>query len=68
MTQLSAMEMDYEPVYENTAMMDPVYTPVIESLSPADDSKVTRIRKFLLIILSICLVSFYWILLFAIGR
>jgi hypothetical protein len=53
--------MDHVPEYENTAMMDDVCTPAVESLSPASDSEVIRIRKFLLIILSICLVSFYCI-------
>ncbi len=118
MAQLSTMEMDQEPIYENMATIGSVETPVIEALSPAvvdtpvieslsradvdipvieylspvdvdsplieslapadgdtpvnkslsraDDSEVRRIRKFLLIILSICLVSFYcisWLLL-----
>ncbi len=68
MAQLSTTEMDHEKIYENTAMMDHIYTPVIESLPPADDSEVRRIRKFLLIILSICLVSFLLHFLFTIRR
>jgi hypothetical protein len=55
------MDTDQEPVYENTSMMDVIYTPVIKPLSPADDSEVKRIRKFLLVILIICLVSVYCI-------
>ncbi len=56
---LSPVDVD-SPLIEYLAPAD-IYIPVIESLSSADNSEVRRIRKFLLIILSICLVSFYCI-------
>ncbi len=55
------MKMHDEPEYENLATMDGIFTPVIKPLSPVDDPEIKRTRKILLIILSICLVSFYCI-------
>ncbi len=55
------MEMHDEPEYENVAMMDDAGIPVDKSLSLVDHPEVKRTRKILLIILIICLVSFYCI-------
>jgi hypothetical protein len=52
--------MRYEPGTEKVAMMGGQYTTTIQPVMLTEDPQLKRSRKVLMIMLSICLVSFYY--------
>jgi hypothetical protein len=51
--------MQYKPETEKVAMVAGPYQPVVRPLSLAEDREVQRTRKIFMIILGVCLVSFF---------